>query len=155
MTTDERRSIPLPCPFCGSHPSFDVRLNAGTVYCANYACGASVETSAADLDVAIALWNKRAALPAAQAEPDELGYAQRLATALWEKHWKADAPEWKPLPDTIGVLTQIDNMTVGLVRKFTPCPGCDGHDCDWEKGICAYPGAGTPPLIAEQRGEKT
>ena len=45
-----------------------------------------------------------------------LGYAQRLATFLWEKHYKKDAPEWKPLPDLIGVLTQIDNMTAGLVR---------------------------------------
>lgn len=29
--------------------------------------------------------------------------------------------------------------------RFTPCPGCDGHDCDWVKGVCAYPGAGKPP----------
>jgi len=45
------------------------------------------------------------------------GYAQRLATSLWEQHWKADAPDWKPLPDLLGVLTQIDNMTAGLERK--------------------------------------
>lgn len=48
---------------------------------------------------------------------DALEYATRLATALWEKHWKADAPDWRPLPDLIGVLSQIDNMTVGLERK--------------------------------------
>ncbi len=47
---------------------------------------------------------------------DELSYATRLAMALWERHWKDDAPDWKPLPDLMGVLTQIDNMTVGLVR---------------------------------------
>jgi len=47
----------------------------------------------------------------------ELEYAERLATSLWEKHWKDDAPHWKPLSgDLIGILTQIDNMTVGLVR---------------------------------------
>lgn len=46
-----------------------------------------------------------------------LGYAQRLATALWEKHWKDRAPDWKPLPDLIGVLTQIDNSTADLVRR--------------------------------------
>jgi len=45
------------------------------------------------------------------------GYAQRLATSLWEQHWKLDAPDWKPLPDLLGVLTQIDNMTAGLERK--------------------------------------
>ena len=46
----------------------------------------------------------------------ELGYATRLAEALWEKHCKTEAPDWKPLPDLLGVLTQIDNMTTGLVR---------------------------------------
>jgi len=45
-----------------------------------------------------------------------LGYAQRLATAIWEKYWKQDAPEWKPEDDVVWVLTQIDNMTAGLVR---------------------------------------
>ncbi|WP_157080772.1 hypothetical protein [Methylobacterium variabile] len=45
-------------------------------------------------------------------------YAERLAVALWEKHWKADAPLWRPLAgDLVGILTQIDNMTTGLVRK--------------------------------------
>lgn len=51
-----------------------------------------------------------------------LGYAMRLATALWEKHWKGDAPEWKPLPDVLGLLTQIDNMTFGLTRAVSPEP---------------------------------
>lgn len=36
-------------------------------------------------------------------------YARRLATALAERHWPENT-EWKPLPDTLGVLTQIDNM---------------------------------------------
>lgn len=49
-------------------------------------------------------------------EPDALGYATRLAGSLWEKHFKQDAPDWRPLPDLLGVLTQIDNMTTGLVR---------------------------------------
>jgi hypothetical protein len=45
-----------------------------------------------------------------------LDYAYRLAWALWEKHYKIDAPDWKPLPDLLGLLTQIDNMAAGLVR---------------------------------------
>jgi len=49
----------------------------------------------------------------------QLAYAQRLATYLWEQHYKADAPDWKPLEDMTGVLTQIDNMIVGLVRPVT------------------------------------
>lgn len=23
--------------------------------------------------------------------------------------------------------------------KFSPCAGCDGHECDWAAGVCAYP----------------
>lgn len=46
----------------------------------------------------------------------QLAYAQRLTTSLWEQHYKADAPDWQPLEDMTGVLTQIDNMIVGLAR---------------------------------------
>jgi hypothetical protein len=52
--------------------------------------------------------------PAAQQEPDAYGYAKRLAVAIWEQHYKGVAPQWKPLDDLMGVLTQIDNMTAGL-----------------------------------------
>jgi hypothetical protein len=45
----------------------------------------------------------------------EYGYAVRLATALRDKHYP-EATRWKPAPDTLGVLTQIDNMTTGLAR---------------------------------------
>jgi hypothetical protein len=51
---------------------------------------------------------------AASKQPDAYGYAKRLAVAIWEQHYKATAPQWKPLDDLIGVLTQIDNMTAGL-----------------------------------------
>ncbi|MCA8324065.1 hypothetical protein [Burkholderia cepacia] len=46
-----------------------------------------------------------------------LGYAQRLAVGLWEKHYRDSAPQWKVLDDTLGVLTQIDNMVCGLSRS--------------------------------------
>jgi hypothetical protein len=58
--------------------------------------------------------------PAAQQEPDAYGYAKRLAEAIWQKHYKATAPQWKPLDDLIGVLTQIDNMTAGLTFYRQP-----------------------------------
>jgi hypothetical protein len=61
-------------------------------------------------DLTIAVYRLTRQLAEAQ------GYATRLATSLWEEHWKNDAPEWKPLPDLIGVLTQIDNACAGLVR---------------------------------------
>ena len=54
----------------------------------------------------------------AQPEQDNTyGYASRLATAIWQKHYMKDAPKWKPLDTTEGVLTQIDNMTCGLVKE--------------------------------------
>jgi hypothetical protein len=50
----------------------------------------------------------------------EVMYAERLATALHEKHYAASAPDWKPLHgDLIGLLTQIDNMTAGLSLAAT------------------------------------
>ena len=48
------------------------------------------------------------------------GYASRLAIAIWQKHYRNDAPKWKPLETTEGVLTQIDNMTCGLVKEKPP-----------------------------------
>jgi len=57
-------------------------------------------------------------LPRVRKEKEEAyGYAMRLAQSLYERLWKDQAPHWKPLPDLIGVLTQIDNMTGGLVRS--------------------------------------
>lgn len=44
------------------------------------------------------------------------GYAQRLATSLWEDYYKDAAPDWKPLDTTLGVLTQIDNMVAGILK---------------------------------------
>jgi hypothetical protein len=51
----------------------------------------------------------------AKDEPDAYGYAKRLAEAIWSKHYKTIAPDWVPLDKLIGVLTQIDNMTAGLI----------------------------------------
>jgi len=50
-------------------------------------------------------------------DADAYGYAKRLADALYQKHYTQDSPEWKPLDTTLGVLTQIDNMASGLVKK--------------------------------------
>jgi len=62
-----------------------------------------------------------------EAQPDAYGYASRLAVAIWEQHYKDVAPQWKPLDDLMGVLTQIDNMTSGLTRLAQPEqePVCD------------------------------
>lgn len=50
------------------------------------------------------------------AEPDALGYATRLLTTFVQEHFPT-IPDWKPLPDLIGVLTQIDNA-ITIARDY-------------------------------------
>ena len=50
-------------------------------------------------------------------DKQNLEYAIRLATTLWEKYYKTDAPHWKPFDDMSGVLSQIDNMIAGIMIK--------------------------------------
>ena len=50
---------------------------------------------------------------------DALAYATRLVTLMAEKHYHDVSPDWEPLPDIVGVLTQIDNMVSGMVRALT------------------------------------
>lgn len=47
---------------------------------------------------------------------DAHGYATRLAAAIQARHFP-EITQWKPLPELAGVLTQIDNMTSGLVKR--------------------------------------
>ena len=44
-------------------------------------------------------------------------YASSLAKTLWQKHYIKESPKFALLDTTEGVLTQIDNMTCGLVRE--------------------------------------
>jgi hypothetical protein len=44
-------------------------------------------------------------------------YASNLATAIWQKHYMKESPKFALLDTTEGVLTQIDNMTCGLVKE--------------------------------------
>lgn len=75
------------------------------------------EKLAAFIVAACNAYAARAAAPErSETMAEENRYARELATALWEKHYKADAPQWKVLPDTHGALSQIDNMTTGLSR---------------------------------------
>lgn len=56
--------------------------------------------------------------PEAQAE-QALRWATNLARSLARKHYP-EAPQFEPLPDLVGVISQIDNMTTGLVRAHPP-----------------------------------
>jgi hypothetical protein len=62
---------------------------------------------------AVAQWNGRAAPP--QTGQDALGYATRLLEHFVAEHFPHN-PDWKPLPDLIGVLTQIDNVITNRAR---------------------------------------
>ena len=48
---------------------------------------------------------------------DEYTYAVRIASYMWETYYKNVAPEWEPLNDLLGVLTQIDNMIAGMNQE--------------------------------------
>ena len=83
-------------------------------------------TSETGADISMSWWHEPA-LPvgtklylhppaAPQGEPDAYGYASRLAVAIWKKHYTDVAPQWEPVDDLMGVLTQIDNMSSGLTR---------------------------------------
>lgn len=43
-------------------------------------------------------------------------YALIIAESLHEKHWKNDNPHFEPLPDLLGLLTQIYNMVASLKK---------------------------------------
>ena len=48
----------------------------------------------------------------------EYEFARDLAIAMWAIYYRDIAPDWQPLGDLMGVLTQIDNMVAGI--KKTP-----------------------------------
>lgn len=59
-----------------------------------------------------ALRSQIAALQAELAEArDEL---RSLIESIWKAEYRREAPEWKPLPELIGMITQIDNMYAGV-----------------------------------------
>ena len=82
----------------------------------------------------------RAAVTAAPTAPstDALRYAESIAIHLHANHY-ADVPHWEPLTgDLIGLLTQIDNMTVSLVRSTAPSTAA-GEREEWLRDrTCVY-----------------
>ena len=49
----------------------------------------------------------------------EYEFARDLAIYLWAMYYKDAAPDWEPLGDLMGVLTQIDNMVTGIKKHPT------------------------------------
>jgi len=48
---------------------------------------------------------------------EEYRYARTLAESIWKNHYQKESPNWKPFDELMGVLSQIDNMTCGLIKK--------------------------------------
>jgi hypothetical protein len=46
-----------------------------------------------------------------EAGKDEL---RRLMDSIWRAEYRNDAPDWKPLDDLVGMVSQIDNMYAGV-----------------------------------------
>jgi uncharacterized coiled-coil protein SlyX len=47
-----------------------------------------------------------------------MGHALALATTLHRNFYKTQAPNWEPLEDVVGVITQIDNMIIGVADRI-------------------------------------
>ena len=45
-------------------------------------------------------------------------YATTLTVSMHRQHYAEAAPNWQPLNDVLGLLTQIDNMYAGLRNDF-------------------------------------
>ena len=45
------------------------------------------------------------------------GELRKLAVAIWEQHFREDAPDWQPCDDVDGIISQISNMITGLTRR--------------------------------------
>lgn len=39
---------------------------------------------------------------------------EQLATSIWKAEFRHDAPDWTPLPDLRGLISQVDNMYAGV-----------------------------------------
>lgn len=50
---------------------------------------------------------------------DARAYAHNLAVSIYGQHYTDESPNWRPLPDLMGLLTQIDNMYAGLRNDLT------------------------------------
>jgi hypothetical protein len=59
---------------------------------------------------------RRSGVAQSAPNPDELGYATRLLEHFVAEHFPHN-PDWKPLPELIGVLTQLDNA-ITIARDY-------------------------------------
>ncbi|MND57724.1 hypothetical protein D3C80_488580 [compost metagenome] len=70
-------------------------------------------------EVSISLQDAKEIELCLEAQDHSLAYreAKQLALYLHQKHYAVSAPNWQPLSDLRGVISQIDNMVCGLIAK--------------------------------------
>ena len=73
------------------------------------------------------------------AQSNHLHYATSIALAIWRAHYAQTAPDWKPLDDLAGVLSQIDNMTSRLSRASQPAQSEQTQQSDRDSALRAEP----------------
>lgn len=62
--------------------------------------------------------------------------ATQIANYVWQNHYRKDAPNWQPLPDLRGVISQISNMVTGLTRAADALePSGDVVERAWNEAI--------------------
>jgi len=76
-----------------------------------------ITASKYDVDTRYAVLKELEEALAKQEQDSTYVYASSLATEIWQKHYMKESPKFALLDTTEGVLTQIDNMTCGLVRE--------------------------------------
>lgn len=48
---------------------------------------------------------------------EEYEQLKDLTVTIWKMFYREEAPEFEPLDDILGLITQIDNMVTGLERR--------------------------------------
>ena len=43
-----------------------------------------------------------------------LAELRQLTESIWKAEYRKTAPDWQPLPDLVGLITQLDNMYAGV-----------------------------------------
>lgn len=76
-------------------------------------------------------------------------YATTLAVSMHRQHYAEAAPNWQPLSDLVGLLTQIDNMYAGLRNDFAAAQAERDEAraerdkwkamAEWQYGVRVYP----------------
>ena len=113
-----------PCPFCGEQPTTYQGRMIASVKCDN---GHAVHIYAQPLERAVTEWNTRHRISALDQPSETVRLREeltrgkdellRLMDSIWRAEFMKVAPDWKPLDDLPGMISQIDNMYAGVRQQ--------------------------------------